>query len=145
MKFRYPLQKVVDLKNNERSQAEWMLSQALGTLQIEESSLDKLHSEKQVLINNLSEASKNSAKISELQVFQEYLSYIEQQISTKHQDVQNAQTYVNTKQEDLSIKILDEKVWEKAKEKAYSKFQFTSLQKEQQQLDELATMRYINS
>lgn len=145
MKFRYPLQKIVDLKNNELTQAEWMLSEAVGKLQIEETSLDKLHSEKQILQDSLSSASKNSAKISELQVFQEYLFYIEQQISIKHKDVEKALNYVNSRQDQLTDKMLDEKVWSKAKEKAYSKFKASLLQKEQQQLDELATIRYIHT
>lgn len=144
MKFRYPFQKVVDLKNNERTQAEWMLSNAIGKLQIEENSLQELHTKKEILEKNLSQASSNSAKIFELQEFQEYLTFVEQQIQTKHQDIQKAQHQVAHKKDDLSEKMLDEKVWSKAKEKAYSQYTALSLKKEQEQLDELATMRYIS-
>src|SRR5690554_713572 len=144
MKFRYPFQKVVDLKNNERTQAEWMLSEALGKLQKEENSLQELHAKKDVLGKNLSQASSNSAKIFELQVFQEYLSYVDLQIQTKHKDIQKAQHQVTDKKDDLSDKMLDEKVWTKSKEKAYSQYMALTLKKEQEQLDELATMRYIS-
>ncbi|MGV2795025.1 flagellar export protein FliJ, partial [Clostridium perfringens] len=36
MRFRYVYQKVVDLKSNEKTQAEWMLSAAVGILQAEQ-------------------------------------------------------------------------------------------------------------
>ena len=36
MRFRYPLQKLVDLKTNQKEQAEWMLSEAIADLQREE-------------------------------------------------------------------------------------------------------------
>lgn len=144
MKFRYPFQKVVDLKNNERTQAEWMLSDALSKLQVEEHSLQELYAKKKILENNLSQASFNSAKISELQVFQEYLSYVDRQIQTKHEDIQKAQHQVTHKKDDLSDKMLDEKVWTKAKDKAYTQYKALSLKKEQEQLDELATMRFIS-
>lgn len=36
MRFHYTFQKVVDLKGNEKTQAEWMLSTALGELQAQE-------------------------------------------------------------------------------------------------------------
>ena len=39
LSFRYSLQKIVDLKKNEKTQAEWILSHAMGVLQEEEHSL----------------------------------------------------------------------------------------------------------
>ncbi|GJM75556.1 hypothetical protein HMSSN036_77720 [Paenibacillus macerans] len=45
MKFRYVYQKVLDLKSNEKTQAEWMLSAAVGELQSEQRSLEQLFEE----------------------------------------------------------------------------------------------------
>lgn len=45
MKFQFPLQKIVDLKGNEKTQAEWILSQALSTLREEEQFLHELNEE----------------------------------------------------------------------------------------------------
>ncbi|MEC0268507.1 flagellar export protein FliJ, partial [Paenibacillus anseongense] len=39
MQFRYSFQQIVDLKNNERTQAEWILSEAMGQLRNEETNL----------------------------------------------------------------------------------------------------------
>ena len=42
MRFRYSLQKIVDLKANETKQAEWLLSDAVGRLSEAEHSLQEL-------------------------------------------------------------------------------------------------------
>lgn len=143
MSFQYPLQKVVDLKNNERTQAEWMLSIALGKLKVEESTLHGLRKQREVLAQSLSQASLNCATISDLQCYQEYLSYIEECISFKEQEVMDAKRHVTTKQSDLMDKMKDEKVWNKAREKAYEQFQAMTLKKEQAVLDELTTSRHL--
>lgn len=50
MRFHYTFQKVVDLKGNEKTQAEWMLSSALGELQAQEKSLDELIGQRSTLM-----------------------------------------------------------------------------------------------
>ena len=45
-KFRYAYQKIVDLKTSEKTQAEWLLSTAVGKLHTEEDSLNRLYQER---------------------------------------------------------------------------------------------------
>lgn len=144
MKFKYPFQKVVDIKHSERTQSEWMLSQALGVLQVEEGTLSELTGLRQRLEDEMTKTSVHSTKIVELQMAQDYLSYVNQQISFKLNDIEKARLEVNHQQDDLSGKVQDEKVWARAKEKALYQYQELSLKKEQQELDELATLRYIS-
>lgn len=143
MNFRYQLQKVVDLKNTERTQAEWMLSHALGELQMEEETLAQLLKEKAALKESLMQASASSAKIAELLQYQSYISFVERQIETKDEDVKAAQEHVSSQQSYLSEKLKDEKIWDKAREKAYEQYKTVSLKEEQEQVDELAIMKYV--
>lgn len=143
MKFQYSFQKIVDLKNNEKTQAEWLLSEAIHRLQHEESSLEDLLSLKQNIQDRMTEASQ-SATISELQLYQEYVIFINEKIELKHVDVRKAQNHVVDKQEHLTVKMLDEKIWSKAREKEYTNFRAISLKKEQDQIDEMASIRYSN-
>ncbi|MDT2194809.1 hypothetical protein [Paenibacillus larvae] len=46
MKFQYAFQQIVDLKENERSQAEWHLSEAIGLFNREQKNLLHLHEKK---------------------------------------------------------------------------------------------------
>ncbi|MCR8630812.1 MULTISPECIES: flagellar export protein FliJ [Paenibacillus] len=142
MRFRYAFQKIVDLKTNEKTQAEWMLSEAIGRVREEESSLTELHTEKDDLHDQLHTVSSNKATISQILMLQQFVDHIDQKIVTKNKDLQQAQQVMLTKQEVLNGKMLEEKIWCKAKDRAQQRFTATALKKEQEQLDEMATTRF---
>lgn len=73
MKFRFPLQKIVDLKGNEKTQAEWLLSQALSKLRDEEQFLQELNDEISRQQERLSRSSENPIPIVDIQFFQAYI------------------------------------------------------------------------
>jgi flagellar protein FliJ len=142
MKFRYSFQQIVDLKNNERTQAEWILSEAIGQLRSEETNLHGLFEAKEELHSKMTDAAGKAVTISEMLLLQNYMTHLDQQIMRKHQDVQSAQHVVDKKQAHLSERMMDEKVWTKAREKAYHQFQTFVAKKEQDALDEMATIRF---
>ncbi|WP_282941811.1 flagellar export protein FliJ [Paenibacillus sp. RC67] len=142
MRFRYAFQKIVDLKTNEKTQAEWLLSQAIGKMREEESSLSELHTAKDGVYEQIHEVSANKATISQMLLLQQYVEHIDQQIVLKNEDLIQAKQVVNVKQDVLAGRVLEEKVWSKAKEKAYQRFTMNVLKKEQDQLDEMATNRF---
>ncbi|WP_159884398.1 flagellar export protein FliJ [Paenibacillus puerhi] len=143
MRFRYAFQKIVDLKENEKTQAEWVLSEAIGVMRREETTLTELQQSKYDMQEELHKVSGHRTTVSNLLVLQGYVDHIEGRIQSKQRDLQQAKTVVQLKQEDLNGKVLQEKVWNKAKEKAYQRFAADLLKKEQDQLDEMATNRYV--
>lgn len=142
MRFQYSFQKVVDLKTNEKSQAEWMLSSAVGQLQAEEQTLIQLVGERNRVISAIQKAAEDCAPLSTIQELQAYVHHLDQCITRKHRDVQYAQQNVQSKQTVLTDKMLDEQVWLKAREKANVKFQQAMLLREQNELDEMASVRF---
>jgi flagellar FliJ protein len=142
MKFKYSFQQIVKLKNNEKTQAEWILSEALDRLRTEETSLYDLSEKKLELSEQLADVSESATTISQMLVYQNYLNHLNQQILKKNVDVQLAQNVVVKKQEHLSEKVIDEKVWTKARERAYSQYKVESGRKEQDVLDEISTNRF---
>jgi len=141
--YRYPYQKIVDLKKSEKTQAEWMLSAAIGKLQAEEASLAELESDRIAWLEHQQAAAAGGASLSDLQMVQGYIDYLETAIVRKRQDVVLAEAEVARKQSALSDSMKDEKVWLKAKEKAFQKFMHVTLVKEQNELDEMATVRFL--
>ena len=141
MRFRYPLQKIVDLKGNQKTQAEWMLSEAVAKLREEELGLNALLQEQQTLQERLRKSAEQPLPIVELQALQTYIDYIGQQIERKLLDVAAAQQHVHYKQQQLLERTLDEKVWLKSREKAYHHFVALESKKEQAELDEIAIVR----
>ncbi|MFE5319601.1 flagellar export protein FliJ [Paenibacillus sp. NPDC056579] len=142
MRFRYAFQKIVDLKINEKTQAEWLLSEAIGKVREEESSLSELHAEKNGIQEQLHRASANKATISQMMMYQQYADHIDNRITLKNKDLEKAQQVVLVKQDNLAGRMMEEKVWTKAKEKAQLRFKANMLKTEQDQLDEMATNRY---
>ncbi|ETT52299.1 flagellar export protein FliJ [Paenibacillus amylolyticus] len=142
MKFRYHFQKVVDLKSNEKTQAEWMLSTAIGKLQTEEDHLIQLLNDRSNLIGIIQSATENTASVNSLQEMQRYVHHLDECISRKNSDVKHAQVNVQRNQTFLNGKMVDEKVWLGARDKAKIKFQQEMLLREQNDLDEMATVRF---
>ncbi|MFB5759726.1 flagellar export protein FliJ [Paenibacillus medicaginis] len=142
MKFQYSFQKVVDLKSNEKSQAEWVLSSAVGQLQAEEQTLQQLISEKERASHAIQSAAEACVSLASIQQLQAYIRHLEQCIERKNKEVRQAQMNVQSKQSILTDKMLDEQVWLKAREKAKARFQKELLLHEQNELDEMASVRY---
>lgn len=145
MRFRYAFQKIVDLKTNEKTQAEWVLSGAVGKLREEESSLTTLFSEKDEVSNQLIDSTRQRTTASELVHYQMYIDHLEDRIRRKTADVRHAETAVVERRQELSSKMVEEKVWTQAREKAYRQFQALQLKKEQEVLDDLASSRFKKS
>lgn len=141
MRFRYPLQKLVDLKKNEKEQAEWMLSEALSRCRHEERLLTDLESERQSVNSEIEHAASKSTTISQIQMLQGYLQHLDQRIRLKMEDLISARSDVAYKQQTLTSKVMEEKVWAKAKEKAQRQFVSIVQKKEQDELDEIALTR----
>ncbi|MGM1045287.1 flagellar FliJ protein [Paenibacillus uliginis N3/975] len=142
MKFHYAFQKIVDLKSNEKTQAEWMLSSAIGKLQAEEKSLSDLFEMREQMFEAQQEAACRCAPVAEIRNIGIYVEYLESCIVKKQDDIQLAHVNVNKKQDHLTEKMLDEKVWLKARDKSKEKFRQESLLREQNELDEMATVRF---
>ncbi|HEY0827506.1 MAG TPA: flagellar export protein FliJ [Bacilli bacterium] len=142
MSFNYSLQKILDLKSNEKTQAEWHLSEAIAELSNEENDLCRLYSEMTAIQETLLNDTQNSSTISNLLLIQQYLEHLEQLIINKNKGIAASKNNVENKQQNLSSKMLDEKVWVKAKEKAYQKFSSDISRKDQNELDEIASTQH---
>lgn len=144
MRFRFPLQKIVDLKGNEKTQAEWLLAQSLSILRDEEQSLSELLEQIVKQQTLLSRSSETPISIVDIQFLQEYITHLEKLVERKQADVQHARLNVQSKQTLLMDRSIDEKVWLKTREKAFNLFTDTMLKKDQQDMDEMASTRHTN-
>jgi flagellar protein FliJ len=145
MRFQYSMQKLVDLKSNEKAHAEWMLSKAIGQLHEEENNLNQLVTLKDSMQDNIMGQAAKTTTVAELVQLQSYVVHLDQQIHRKHQDVLFAKQQVTDRQENLTEKMKEEKVWTKAKERAYEKFMTIVRKKEQEEMDEIASVRRVET
>jgi len=145
MAFRYALQKIVDLKGSEKSMAEWQYAASLGRLRSEEDRLRKLHEEREGLEEELLSTSKRPTPLTELLVTQRYIQVVDERIRKQHEGVRSAEDQVHARQRQLKDKMVDEKVWLNARERALERFRSDRLAKEQNELDEIAIVRAASS
>lgn len=142
MRFRYSYQKIVDLKENEKTQAEWILTSAVGKLREEEKSLHCLRTEKEELHDRLNRTAEVRTTASQLMSYQSYINHLDQKIELKSADVRHAERNVVQKQQLLASRTMEEKVWNQAREKAYQQHRMLLMKKEQETLDEMAVSRH---
>jgi flagellar FliJ protein len=141
VRFKYPLQKVVNLKKTEKSNAEMLLARAMGHLRMVEMSLSELEQERDAVDALLSDSTQQPTSVSALIAIQDYLEHLEQCIQRKRSEQVEAKVEVQNKQVHLTERTVDEKVWLKTKERAYQKFATVMQRKEQSELDEIALRR----
>lgn len=141
--FHYSFQKIVDLKSSEKTQAEWVLSTALSALSDEEKSLQQLRESMLEWEQKLLEASEQGVPLSDLRLIGQYLDHLQSRIELKLKDVLQAERTVAQNRSKLADKMKDEKVWLKAKDHAFDRFKQALQLKEQNDLDEMATVRFM--
>lgn len=141
MRFQYSLQKIVDLKENEKLQAEWLLADAMQKLLQEEHSLQELYELEETLQTHLQELTLSKASVFELQMVQQYIQHVNQLIEQKKLDVKSAKGNVENKQQGLTNKAKEAKIWDRARGKARDQFMVEFRRKEQQEIDEIAVVR----
>jgi flagellar FliJ protein len=141
MSFRYPLQKIVNLKGSEKSMAEWEYAASLGRLRKEEERLEHLHQERRDVEQALQETSVRPTPLTRLTMLQRYIDVVDERIRQQYEGVHSAASQVKMRQGQLNDKVVDEKVWLKARDRALERFRNDKLAKEQNELDEIAIVR----
>jgi len=141
MKFRYPLQKIVDLKGSEKSMAEWEYAASLGKLRTEEERLSALFEERRGLEDALQSAAAKPTPLNELLQTQRYIEVVDVRIREQREGVRSAESLVRKRQGMLTDKMVDEKVWLNARDRALERFRSDRLAREQNELDEIAIVR----
>jgi flagellar FliJ protein len=141
MKFVYSFQKVVDLKTNEKKQAESVLSQALGDMASAEQELSELMLLKYRVQQQLVDEAVQKRSMHELIAVQRYVDYVTDCIQAAKRKLVLAEQTVTQCRDQVTDRAVDEKVWLKAREKAYLTHHSSVLKHAQAEQDEMATLR----
>ncbi|WP_373229593.1 flagellar export protein FliJ [Cohnella sp.] len=135
------MQKIVDLKGSQKSMAEWEYAASLGKLRREEERLEALFQERKGVERELQETSMRPTPLTRLVTLQQYIDILEERIQSQNEGVRSAEIQVKKCQGMLTDKMVDEKVWLNARDRALERFRNERLAKEQNELDEIAIVR----
>ena len=145
MRFNYPLQKIVDLKGSEKSMAEWEYAASLGKLRQEEEKMAALVNERAEVEQSLERMTMQPTPLSRVTELQQYIEVLDDRMRRQSDDIRSAAMEVEYRQGRLTGKMIDEKVWLNARERALERFKLAWLSREQNELDEIAIVRAGNA
>lgn len=145
MRFRYPLQKIVDLKGSEKSMAEWDYAASLGRLREEEARLRELQEARADAETHMADTAAAPVALSELASLQHYLNALDGKIRLQLSGVASAEKVVHLRRGKLVEKSVDEKVWLNARDRALQVHRSEWLRTHQNELDEMAIVRAASS
>jgi len=141
--FQFPYIHILDLKEKEKEQALLELGQ-IGRKK--EAVMDEHRSleQKRNLFLQQVETGKGTASIADIQQRNEYLRYLDQQMSKLEERINLIDKEMAIKKLDLLDKQKDEKTWSHLRDKAFEKYVQKQKKIEQDLMDEMAAIRHFH-
>lgn len=143
MTFQFPYIHILNLKEKEKEQALLELgeiSRKKETIMVEHRSFEQ----KRNLFLQQMETGKGTASIAEIQQRNEYLNYINQQMSRLEEQIILIDKELAVKKLDLLDKQKDEKTWNHLRDKAFEVYIQKQKKIEQDLMDEMAAIRHFH-
>ncbi|WP_126426378.1 flagellar export protein FliJ [Brevibacillus marinus] len=141
--FTFHLQKILDLKEKEREQAEWAFGQSLRKKAEAEARLVELTRHREEVNRSLYQLQSQTCSVSRLIEANRYQRAVERAIQTQRQTVYGCEREVEERKRILTSRMQESKLWEQLRERAKERFELAQKQLEQKELDEIGTSRYV--
>ncbi|HJV45273.1 MAG TPA: flagellar export protein FliJ [Bacillota bacterium] len=140
MKFHFSFQKVLDVKEKEKEQAQLefgVIKRAQTELQ---EKIDRLHALKESYLVEYNHVHQKT--VLEILQIQEHINEVDRYTRQLTLQCNQLDREIDTKQQVLVDRAKEEKVWQQLKNKSFDSFQKQMEQKEQAILDEMAVLRF---
>lgn len=141
--FRFQLQKILDLKEKEKEQAEWAFGQSVQKKSEEEAKLVDLHSRRDELTDSLHQMQSDACTAAQLIEMTRYRQAIDKAIVHQVDTIRVCEREVEVRKQTLTFKMQENQLWDKLKEKERTKYDEVAKYREQQMLDEIGLIQYV--
>ena len=142
MAYHFKLETVLGLRRNLEELAQQKLARELTLLEEQKLRLAALQQQRQELIAEFEEKKQRQMLASVFAFYMEGIFRKEQEVAAGLGLVETQQGAVIQAREELTGKVRDKKVMEKARERDYQKFLLAGLKKEQNEADEQMVLRF---
>ncbi|MDO6656348.1 flagellar export protein FliJ [Anaerobacillus sp. 1_MG-2023] len=139
--FHFPFQRILDVKENEKSQAQLEMAESLKAQVDIERSLRDLEQAVLSMRQRLEERQQEGVSIIDLLKEEEHITYLEGQLNQKRNQLIQVEHQVSEQQDTLASKVREEKTWQSIKETRKEEFYHDMKMIEQNELDDLNTVR----
>ncbi|MEJ8546487.1 flagellar export protein FliJ [Brevibacillus borstelensis] len=141
--FQFHLQKVLDVKEKEKEQAEWAFGKSIQRKNEEEWKLGQLHELHEEATGMLHSAQAQTVSVAHLMEITRYRQSVERSISNQKLTVYGCEQEMERCQQHLTERMKETQLWHKLREKAHRQFLEAEKQREQKELDEIGTQLYL--
>lgn len=142
MAYHFKLETVLGLRRNLEELAQQKLARELTLLEEQKLRLAALKEQRQALIAQFEEQKHRQMQAPVFALYVEGIFRKEQEVEAGVAAVEAQQGAVVQAREELTSKVQDKKVMEKARERDYQKFLLAGLKKEQNEADEQMVLRF---
>lgn len=141
--FQFHLQKVLDLKEKEKEQAEWAFGKSVQRKNDEEWKLYRLHEHHDEMTLLLQEAQTQTCSAAELIQITHYKQSVERSIRNQKRTLHGCEQDVERCQSRLAERMKESRLWQRLREKSLSHYLDAEKMREQKELDEIGTQLYL--
>lgn len=142
MAYRFKLETVLGLRRNLEELAQQKLGRELMLLEQQKQQLAELQQQRQELIAEFEEKKQQQMLAPVFALYVDGIFRKEQEVEAGLAMIETQRGAVAQARIELTGKVQDKKVMEKAKERDYQKFLLAGLKKEQNEADEMMVLRF---
>ncbi|RKL68995.1 flagellar export protein FliJ [Salipaludibacillus neizhouensis] len=143
MSFQFTLQKVLEMKDYEKSDAELAYTDSVKKFEEIATNLYELMKRKEVLAEENNKKLQTGLAISMIQWNEQTIEFIQKEIEELQMMTQKARIKMNEKENYLNFKAVDLKKYEKMKEIKLQEYLENEKQEEQRFLDEISVQQFV--
>ncbi|GED58182.1 flagellar export protein FliJ [Brevibacillus formosus] len=141
--FQFHLQKVLDLKEKEKEQAEWAFGKSIQRKNEEEWKLSQLTEHHDEMTMKLQEVQMQTCSAAQLISITQYQQSVARSIQNQQRTLHGCEQDVERCQSRLTERMKESQLWQRLREKSLHQFLDDQKQREQKELDEIGTQLYL--
>ncbi|WJQ79391.1 flagellar export protein FliJ [Brevibacillus brevis] len=141
--FQFHLQKVLDLKEKEKEQAEWAFGKSIQRKNEEEWKLSQLTEHHDEMTLKLQEVQMQTCSAAQLISITQYQQTVARSIQNQQRTLHGCEQDVERCQSRLTERMKESQLWQRLREKSLHQFLDDQKQREQKELDEIGTQLYL--
>ncbi|WP_280768981.1 flagellar export protein FliJ [Salipaludibacillus daqingensis] len=143
MSFQFTLEKVLEVKDFEKSDAELAYTEAVKNFEDVATKLYNLLKRKEELIAANEKKLEKGLTISVIQLNEKTIAYLQKEIDRLQSNTQDARKKMNEKERYLTYKSIDLRKYEKMKEIKQQQYTENEKRTEQKFLDEVSVQQFV--
>jgi flagellar FliJ protein len=144
MDFRFSLQQVLDVKENQKNEVEVEYNEAYRSFEMIAEKLYFVLQRQETIVEQNNQKLEGGTSIFDIQSFQKSVTALQNKIDEYQEMFQQARRVVEEKKDHLLDKSIDVKKYEKLKDIQFEQFRKKHKHAEMKMFDEVSTVRFFN-